>query len=242
MKKFKYLLMGALVSMMGINMVEALGNPKFDIDITPTVNSDNTVSVDVVIKNDGSSTYGVKQGKVYVYLDENLITSATNITGIYNDYNEVTSQYGTNKNMSCSYDGANHRVICEMGRIITNPQIVNYSDANDKMHIIFSTELCENSTDCNIRVEVEGEVVDPDNNYSSVSNGVTTLATKNADCMNNTPNTPITPDEPDEPIEIPDEPNENPNTVDSGIVYMLTLMLSFVLIVTVLTTNKKRHA
>ena len=54
MKKLKYLFIGVLVSILGIDLVCAAGNPNFNISVTPTVNSDKTINIEVVVKNDGT--------------------------------------------------------------------------------------------------------------------------------------------------------------------------------------------
>ena len=239
MKKLKYLFIVVLVSILGIDLVCAAGNPNFNISVTPTVNSDKTINIEVVVKNDGTSTYGMKQGYVYVTMNESQVEAFTNMTGVYREYNEVTGQY-TDKNVFCNNEGSTGRKFkCVFGKDISGN--VSYSGPKDELVITFATKLCEASTDCDIVVEVEGEVVDPDNSYASISNGVTKLATKNAGCdVPSNPDTPTTPENPETPT-TPDEPTENPNTVDNGVLYMLVGALSLVLIATVLTAKKRRY-
>lgn len=234
MKKVRYLFMGLLVSVLGVSLVEAAGEPKFNIDVTPTVNEDNTVNIKVVVKNDGTSSYGMKDGKVYINLDSNLIKRATNLaggnflSGIFKDYNETTDQY-TESNVTCSYNGTEHQVICIYGKDTTS--LVAYSGPKDEFEFEFKTELCAGSNDCQISVKVEGQAIDEDGATTRVE------ATKNANCISNTP---IDPGNSNNGT--PNEPIENPNTVDNGIIYMLVGTLSLVLIMTVLTVNKKRRA
>ena len=247
MKKMKYLIMTVLVGVLGIGMVEAKSNPTFtaDLEVTKKTGSD-TINIEAVIKNSATTCNGVglKQGKVYIYLDENLVKRASSITGIYRDYDEGTGTF-SEEPVLCSYDGANHRVACSFGRTNTSPALVDYSDCKDELVITFETELCAGSDNCDIKVEVQGESIDYNNGKpTSISNGVKTMMTKNFDCNSqidepttpNEPNKPSTPTTPDEPTY---EPDENPNTFDNGLLYILMGALSLILIGATMALNKK---
>lgn len=254
MKKIKYLFISLLVGIFGMTMVEAKENPTFTTTLGVTKeNGSDVINVEAVVKNTSTINDGVglKSGKVYIYLDQNIVKRATEITGVYRNYNEATNTF-TEENILCSYDGANHRVICTFGRIVTNPALVDYSDYKDELVVTFKTELCEGSTNCDIKVEVEGEAIDYNNgNPTSLSNGVKIMATKNFDCSSTIspdapPQTPTEPEEtPNTPNITPDdtptyEPNENPNTVDSIEAYILIGTLSLILIMTLVTIKKKK--
>lgn len=256
MKKVKYLFMSLLVGTFGMTMVEAKQNPTFTTSLGVTkVTGSDTINIEAVVKNSGDFCDGVglKSGEVYIYLDENLVKRATNITGIYKDYNENTQSFSS-KNVICSYDGENHRVGCIFGKNISSPALIAYSDCKDELVVTFETELCAGSEDCNIRVEVEGQSVDYNNGSPiAISSGVEVMSSKNFDCNSTLTNTPTqTPQEPDdEPtVDIPNnepeypsyEPEENPNTIDNGTLYMLIATLSLVLIVTTINVKKKKEA
>lgn len=253
MKKLKYLFIGLLVGTMGIGLVEAKSNPTFTTSLNVTKENDSDIiNIETVVKNSSTLCDGVglKSGKVYIYLDENIVERATEIEGVYRNYNESTGEY-TEENVLCSYDGANHRVGCTFGRNVTNPALIAYSDCKDELIVTFKTELCEGANNCDIKVEVEGEAIDYNNgNPTSISNGVKVMSTKNFDCgSTDTPNTPNeTPNQPEDnpnnqekPEDTPTyEPDENPNTVDSIEAYMLIGALSLMFIITLITIKKKR--
>jgi len=250
MKKMKYLIMTLLVGVLGIGMVEAKSNPTFtaDLEVTKKTGSD-TINIEAVIKNSATTCndVGLRDGKVYIYLDENIVKKPISVIGIYRDYDEGTGTY-LEAAVPCSYDGANHRVECAFGRQEVNPAIVNYSDCKDELVITFETELCAGSDNCDIKVEVQGESIDYNNGKpTSISNGVKTMMTKNFDCNSQideptTPNNPTTPNKPSTPT-TPDEPtyepDENPNTIDNGLLYILMGALSLILIGATMALNKK---
>lgn len=251
MKKFRYLFTSILMLVLSITMVEAKEAPKFTTSLKVTkANGSDTIHVEAIIKNAATSCNGVglRNGKAYIYLDENIVKSATAITAVYRDYNETTGNFSTS-NKSCSYDGTSHRVICDFGRTISNPvPLLSYSDCKDELVVNFDTELCESSDNCNIKVTVEGIAVDYNNgNPTDISSGTQVMASKNFDCDstvvdNPTPTEPDTPTEPNTPVE-PDnnyEPEENPNTVDNGMLYMLLGTLSLVLMITTVVVNKNK--
>ena len=260
MKTVKYLFMSLLVGTLGIGVIEAKSNPTFTSSLNVTnVSGTDRIKVEAVVKNSTTTCDGIglKSGKVYIYLDENIVERASSIEGVYKNYLETTNGF-SKENVICSYDGSRHRVGCTFGRNITNPALVAYSDCKDELVITFETALCEGSTNCDIRVDVEGEAIDYNNGKPiSISNGVQTMMSENFNCNSTSTNPPIdtpveTPTEPEEnePTNnptIPDndtiyEPNENPNTMDNGTLYMLIATLSLVLIVTTINVKKKKEA
>lgn len=249
MKKVKYLVLGIFAGILGLGSVNAAGlTHSIDLNTTKETGTDN-IHIEVLVKNSTVEGAGLKDGKVYVYLDENIVESVQGPTGVYRDYDEATGEF-SESNVLCSYDGVNHRVICSFGRTESDLNFVNYSDSKDELSIAFDATLCEGSTNCDIKVEVfgaktysvsgsDGEMIDGvTGGYDKSSS---TQATKNFDCnasLTNpeTPNNPTTPENPENNY----EPEENPNTIDNGVVYMLLGTLSLVLIATIIVVNKKK--
>lgn len=245
MKKVNYLFLSLLMCVLSIGLVEAKSDPTYSIDLNVTkISGTDNIAINAIVKNTATTCDGVglKQGKVYFYLDENIVAKATNISGIYRNYDESTGEF-TESAVACSYDGANHRVACSFGR--TESNLVNYSDCKDELAVTFETSLCEGSTDCDIKVEVFGEPIDYNNGNPTSLGSAKTVSTNDFTCNSKvtTPNTPTTPSNPTTPDNGNDntyEPEENPNTIDNGVVYMLLGTLSLVLIATVIMVNKKK--
>ena len=251
MRKIKYFILSLFVGtlgMIGANAAELTHS--IDVDVTKKTNSDE-LAVEVVVKNSDSEGAGLKDGKVYVYFDENIVKSVQSpFKATYRDYDEDTGEF-TESNTSCSYDGANHRVICSFGRTDTTHNYVNYSDSNDEIIIEFDITLCENSTNCDIKVEVFGASTqfsraEDGDTIENVERTPNTKMTKNFDCDSNPtnpepsdpdPSDPTPPNDEDEPTY---EPDENPDTFDNGVMYMLFGTLSLILIAAVIVVNKKK--
>lgn len=247
MKKLSYLCLGLLGMVLGLGGIEAKDAPTFTSTLTVTPGSNNTINVAATIKNTVGTCNdtGVKHGKVYIYLQDDELFEPTGITGVYRNYNEANQEF-TESSSLCSYDGLEHAVVCNFGRVSATPALINYSDCKDEMRINFSADYCDGKTDCNIRVVVKGEAIDYNSGSPmSISSGITTLHEKSFTCNGSTQQTPIA-SNPIGETQLTDTPNqdvvtENPNTADNISLYFGVGLISFILMCVCLTPKKNKR-